>query len=78
VWVIHVVIVVMVVVMVSGSERRARKHRQKQGSEENLFHGLNVARSPSQCVGLGSLRIKKGNRSNLHIRAAHQRKIKGQ
>jgi hypothetical protein len=42
---IHVVMVV-VVTMVSGSERRARKHRQKQGSEENLFHGLNVARSP--------------------------------
>jgi hypothetical protein len=37
--------VMVVMVMVSGSERRARKHRQKQGSEENLFHGLNVARS---------------------------------
>jgi hypothetical protein len=31
--------------MVAGSERRARKHRQKQGSEENLFHGTNVALS---------------------------------
>ena len=39
-----VVMVVMVMTM-SGSERRARKHRQKQGSEENLFHGTNVALS---------------------------------
>jgi len=39
------VVMVVVVVMVSGSERRARKHRQKQGCEENLFHGTNVALS---------------------------------
>jgi hypothetical protein len=53
--------VVMVMVMVSGSERRARKHRQEQGSEEYLFHGMNVARSPEQKVVDRSLRIKKGN-----------------
>jgi len=40
----RVVVVVMVVTM-SGSECGTRKHRQKQGSEENLFHATNVARS---------------------------------
>jgi hypothetical protein len=40
------VVVVMMVMAVSGSERRSRKHRQKQGSEENLFHERNVALSP--------------------------------
>jgi hypothetical protein len=40
------VVVVVVAMMVSGSEHRSSKHRQKQGSEKKLFHGLNVARSP--------------------------------
>jgi hypothetical protein len=53
--------VVMVVMTVSGSERRARKHSQEQGSEKYLFHGMNVARTPEQEVVGRSLRIKKGN-----------------
>jgi len=39
------VVMVMMVMAMAGSERRARKHRQKQGSDENLFHGTNVALS---------------------------------
>jgi hypothetical protein len=38
-------VMVVMAMMVAGSERRARKHRQKQGGKENLFHGTNVALS---------------------------------
>jgi hypothetical protein len=38
-------VVVVMVVMVLCGKRRSGKHRQKQGSKENLFHGTNVARS---------------------------------
>jgi hypothetical protein len=33
----------VMMVMVLRGKRRSGKHRQKQGSEENLFHGTNVA-----------------------------------
>lgn len=52
VWVLSSVVMVMMVMAVSGSERRTRKHRQKQGCEENLFHATNVALSShkKQCL----------------------------
>ncbi|MGA2218930.1 MAG: hypothetical protein ABSG51_12630 [Terracidiphilus sp.] len=45
VWVRGSVMMVMVVMVLRG-KRRGGKHRQKQGGEEKLFHGLNVARTP--------------------------------
>jgi hypothetical protein len=41
---VMVVVVRTMVMMSRGCEHRAGKHHQKQGSQENLFHGLNVAR----------------------------------
>jgi hypothetical protein len=35
---------VTTVMVPCGSERRDCEHHQKQGSDENLFHGLNLAR----------------------------------
>jgi hypothetical protein len=43
--VMGMVVVAMMVMMSRGSEHRAGKHHQKQGSDKNLFHGLNVART---------------------------------
>jgi hypothetical protein len=41
---VMVVVVRAMVMMSHGSEHRAGKHHQKQGSQKNLFHGMNVAR----------------------------------
>jgi hypothetical protein len=43
VWVRRVMMVM--VVMVLRGKRRSGKHRQKQGSKEDLFHATNVPRS---------------------------------
>jgi hypothetical protein len=51
--------VVMVMVMRRGSEHRGSKHRQKQCSEEHLFHGMNVARSPRNVKRVESRASKK-------------------
>jgi hypothetical protein len=41
----EMMVMVTVMMLVSGSERRTRKHHQKQNGCKNLFHGPNVTRS---------------------------------
>jgi hypothetical protein len=38
-------VVMVMAMMAMRGKRRSGKHRQEQGGEEKLFHGLNVART---------------------------------
>jgi hypothetical protein len=52
------VVMVTMVVVHWGSERRSGKHHQKQYGCENLFHGINVARTLPKWVESRYHRIK--------------------
>ena len=53
-----VVVMAAVVMLLRGSEHRAGKHHQKQYGCENLFHGINVARTLPKWVESRYHRIK--------------------
>jgi hypothetical protein len=56
-----VMVTAVVEMLLRGSEHRAGKHHQKQYGCENLFHGINVARTLPRWVERQYPRIKRGN-----------------
>ncbi len=72
-----VMVMAVVVVHLRGSDHRAGEHHQKQYSCENLFHGINVARTIPRWVERQHPRIKTGTpHPPPLIQVRRQRKLK--
>jgi hypothetical protein len=71
-----VMVVVVVMMVIRGSERRAGKHHQHQGSEENLFHGRNRSTKAQAAKEDWATRINKGNERARFRRPASNRSAK--